>query len=79
MSHLRLIADDYDAAEAAEAAEVSRQARADLDAFYGTAVDQGDEDDIRYIEALAADIDVHDRHGRPSLLGQIRSNHPTAA
>lgn len=83
MSHLRLIAADYEAAEAerrqAEADEVSRQARDDIDAFYGKAVDTDNEPEIRYIEALAADIDVHDRYGRPSLLDQIRHNHPTAA
>jgi hypothetical protein len=82
MSHLRFIADDYEAAEAErrqrDADEASRQARADLDAFYGTAVDAGDATEVRYIEALLADIDAH-KPGAPSLLDEIRSRHQPAA
>lgn len=81
-SHLRLIEDDYEAAEAERRerdGEVSQETRAEIDSFYGAAAHAGNAAEVRYIEVLAADIDVHDRHGRPSLLAQLRSNHQTAA
>lgn len=84
MSHLRLIAADLDAYEAerfqrdAEAAEASRQARLDLATYYEIAVNKGDHDQVRYIEALAADIDKHNPHG-PRLLDEIRGLHQLAA
>lgn len=80
MSHPSLIAADYDAAEVERRqrdAEVRQEARAEIDAFYGTAVKAGNAADVRYIEALVADIDARTPHG-PRLLAQIRRNHPAA-
>lgn len=51
-------------------------ARDDLHAFFEKAVAAGDEPGVRYIEALAADIDAHNPN-RPPLLDEIRRNHHT--
>lgn len=76
---LPLINPLLDAYEAERADALSREARAEIDAYYKTAITDGDTPQVRRIEALAADIDAHDRYSRPSLLDRLRSNHQTAA